>query len=376
MCPKKLLPSDAYTVGLVYVKPLEMNAITVMLDEEYESVPLALGDKNEYTLGRIGKHNVAIVGPARGAQGKVAIADVVGSIHWTFRNMTIGLLVGIGGGVPHLPKQDVRLGDVVIGAPEVGPAVVQYDLGKETATRFEVTRTLNKPPALLLQVVNAVEDKYLRQEQGEESFFITHLSRFNRFPRLRERYKRPSGPDRLFRVDYRHEVGTDCNKHNEQFEVLRPERDPPDEIQMHYSTILSGDRVMKSEVTRDKISAQFHNALCFEMEAAGLMDIFPCLVIRGICDYSDSHKNKDWQEYAAAAAAAYARELLLTMAERVVQGLECPRGINRGINGDSTADPSESIEQSNNHSSSVVFSGNNNSGLQTGYNSGIITWEK
>lgn len=46
------------------------------------------------------------------------------------------------------------------------------------------------------------------------------------------------------------------------------------------------------------------------MEAAGLMDNFPCLVIRGICDYSDSHKNKRWQEYAAATAAAYAKELL------------------------------------------------------------------
>jgi nucleoside phosphorylase len=324
---KKFLPSDAYTVGLIYVKPLEMNAITVMLDEEHESVPLALGDKNEYTLGRIGKHNVAIVGPARGAPGKVAIADVVGSIRWTFRNMAIGLLVGIGGGVPHLPEHDVRLGDVVIGAPEVGPAVVQYDLGKETTTGFEVTRTLNKPPALLLQVVTAVEDKYLRQEQGEESFFTTHLGRFSRFPRLRERYKRPFGSDRLFRADYRHEAGTDCNQHDVQFEILRSQRDPPNEIRMHYSTILSGDRVMKSEVTRDKISAEFHNALCFEMEAAGLMDVFPCLVVRGICDYSDSHKNKDWQEYAAATAAAYTRELLLTMAERVVQGLERPKDL-------------------------------------------------
>jgi len=148
MSPKKLLPADAYIVGLIYVKPLEMNAITVMLDEEHESVPLALGDSNEYTLGRIGKHNVAIVGPARGAQGKVVIVDVVGCIRWTFRNMKLGLLVGIGGGVPHLPKQDVRLGDVVVGAPEVGPAVVQYDLGKELTTGFEVTRTLNKPPSL------------------------------------------------------------------------------------------------------------------------------------------------------------------------------------------------------------------------------------
>jgi hypothetical protein len=46
------------------------------------------------------------------------------------------------------------------------------------------------------------------------------------------------------------------------------------------------------------------------MEAAGVMDRFPCLVIRGICDYADSHKNKTWQPYAAATASAYAKELL------------------------------------------------------------------
>jgi hypothetical protein len=40
------------------------------------------------------------------------------------------------------------------------------------------------------------------------------------------------------------------------------------------------------------------------------MDTFLCLVIRGICDYADSHKNKQWQEYSAAVAAAYAKELL------------------------------------------------------------------
>ncbi|KAL4923319.1 uncharacterized protein BDV17DRAFT_296492 [Aspergillus undulatus] len=46
------------------------------------------------------------------------------------------------------------------------------------------------------------------------------------------------------------------------------------------------------------------------MEAAGLMDTFPCLVIRGVCDYSGSHKNKDWQPYSALATAAYAKDLL------------------------------------------------------------------
>jgi nucleoside phosphorylase len=66
---------------------------------------------------------------------------------------------------------------------------------------------------------------------------------------------------------------------------------------------------MKHGITRDKIAKE-EGVICFEMEAAGLMDNFPCLVIRGICDYADSHKNKIWQPYAAATAAAFARELL------------------------------------------------------------------
>ena len=47
------------------------------------------------------------------------------------------------------------------------------------------------------------------------------------------------------------------------------------------------------------------------MEAAGFMNHFPCLVIRGICNYCDSHKHKGWQDYAAMVAAAYAKDLPL-----------------------------------------------------------------
>ncbi|KAK6502809.1 SH3 and multiple ankyrin repeat domains protein 2 [Arthrobotrys musiformis] len=127
---KKLTQND-YTVGLVYVKPLEMQAIIAMLDEEHELLPLNEYDENEYTLGRIGVHNVVIVGPTIGEQGKVAICTVVNQIRLSFKNVKIGLLVGIGGGVPR-PGHDVRLGDVVVGAPEYGPAVVEY-LGKWNA---------------------------------------------------------------------------------------------------------------------------------------------------------------------------------------------------------------------------------------------------
>jgi nucleoside phosphorylase len=69
---------------------------------------------------------------------------------------------------------------------------------------------------------------------------------------------------------------------------------------------------MKVALVRDSMAEQ-EGVLCFEMEAAGLMDDFPCLVIRGICDYSDTHKNDVWQRYAAATAAAYAKELLCMM---------------------------------------------------------------
>lgn len=81
---------------------------------------------------------------------------------------------------------------------------------------------------------------------------------------------------------------------------------------MHYGLVASGNQVMKHGRTRDRWAREL-GILCFEMEAAGLMDYFPCLVIRGICDYADSHKNKQWQEYAAATAAAYAKEILLVI---------------------------------------------------------------
>jgi nucleoside phosphorylase len=81
-------------------------------------------------------------------------------------------------------------------------------------------------------------------------------------------------------------------------------------IAVHYGTIASGNQVMKDGITRDRISSELGHVLCFEMEGAGLMNSFPCLIIRGVCDYADSHKNKSWQPFAAATAASFAKEVL------------------------------------------------------------------
>jgi nucleoside phosphorylase len=99
-----------------------------------------------------------------------------------------------------------------------------------------------------------------------------------------------------------------CDKEQLIKRPLRDTRTP----YVHYGLVASGDKVTKDSDTRDHL-AQQHGILCFEMEAAGLMDEIPTLVIRGICDYCDSHKQKQWQGYAALTAAAYAKLLLLVM---------------------------------------------------------------
>jgi nucleoside phosphorylase len=125
--------------------------------------------------------------------------------------------------------------------------------------------------------------------------------------------------DRLFKASYDHIPGPDCQRCDTTNEVYRDPRDTtnPD---IHYGTIGSGNTLIKDAATRDCIVADLgEDCICFEMEAAGLMNHFPCLVIRGICDYADSHKNDRWQRYASATAAAYAKELLAYIPAAEVQ---------------------------------------------------------
>jgi len=126
--------------------------------------------------------------------------------------------------------------------------------------------------------------------------------------------------DKLFEATYDHEGDEACDRCDSDRIVERLPARTSLAPRIHYGNIASGNQVMKHGVTRDKIARNL-GVICFEMEAAGLDD-FPCLVIRGICDYADSHKNKRWQPYAAAAAAAYARELLDVIDEQEVVKLE------------------------------------------------------
>ncbi|KAJ5731301.1 uncharacterized protein N7483_005809 [Penicillium malachiteum] len=119
-----------YTVGWVCALPKEQIAATAMLDQEHNQLPKPPNDSNNYTLGSIGEHNVVIARLPKGQYGTHAATNFAVWMVSTFPNIKVGLMVGIGGGIP--PK--VRLGDVVVGTP-VGklPGVVQWDLGKANA---------------------------------------------------------------------------------------------------------------------------------------------------------------------------------------------------------------------------------------------------
>ncbi|KAH8723511.1 hypothetical protein GQ44DRAFT_828125 [Phaeosphaeriaceae sp. PMI808] len=290
----RLQPKD-YTVGWISALPIELAAATNLLDEEHENIPLSKQDPTSYTLGRIGAHNIVLACLPAGQIGTHAAATVASRMRATFTSIQYGLMVGIGGGVPS--KFDVRLGDVVVSQPdgEYG-GVVQHDFGK-TGVHGRITRTgfLNGPPEVLLQTISRVRANHL---QGRIDF-LNYISAFQ---------NRPVAPDILFEAGYNHKgEEKTCSSCTEIIE--RPTR-IGQEIAVHYGTIASGNQVIKDGVTRDRISEELGDVLCFEMEGAGLMNSFPCLVIRGICDYADSHKNDHWQPFAAATAASFAKEVL------------------------------------------------------------------
>jgi nucleoside phosphorylase len=309
-----------YTVAWICALPLEMAAAAAMLDERHHDLPARPNDNNTYILGRIYRHNVAIACLPSGIYGTTSATAVATQMKSTFEAIRFFMMVGIGGGVPG-GKVDIRLGDVVVSKPtRDSGGVIQYDYGKTVAGgRFERTGMLNKPPPVLLTAIAK-----LQAEHGLERSRIPALlsEAVARNPRMREKFAyRGEDQDLLFDSEYDHpDSGNTCEDCDKRRLVTRPDRASLDPV-IHYGLIASGNQVIKHGRSRDSL-AQPLDILCFEMEAAGLMDNFPCLVIRGICDYSDSHKNKQWQDYAAATAATCGKELLsMVHASHVVDTL-------------------------------------------------------
>ncbi|KAH8690887.1 putative G-protein beta WD-40 repeat-containing protein [Talaromyces proteolyticus] len=344
-----------YTVGWICALPdSEFVAAAAMLDEEHPMLPAAdLQDTNSYLLGKIGNHNVVIACLPAERIGKVSAATVASNMLRSFPAIRFGLMVGVGGGVPpdrnnngvgeekdseeeSEDVQDVRLGDVVISLhSESSEAVIQYDFGKSMQQK-KFIRTggkLDQPPAIVLNGISTLKQQHRRKGHKILELITEAISKN---PGIAEEFRYPGlAKDRLFKPEVVHVEGKRsckaCCGPDSKNLVQREDR-LTIAPKVHYGTIGSADQLMKDAILRNELARE-KGILCFEMEAAGLMNSFRCLVIRGICDYADTHKNKIWQPYAAATAAAYAKELLLVIPgqgvinlplieKKIVKGLE------------------------------------------------------
>lgn len=300
---------DDYTVGWICALPLEMAAAKLMLERVHPALYQPQTDHNSYTLGSVSGHRVVIACLPTGVYGTTSAAIVVGQMLQTFPSLEFGLMVGIGGGVPSR-KADIRLGDVVVSTPTSASTfggVVQYDYGKTLYDgSFQQTGSLNKPPRHLLTAISQMRSDDLLSDTLIDNTISDVLEKREK---VRDQFSRPEN-DWLFNPSYNHfrSEDTDCSACDQTQLHVRNPRDSKKPI-IHHGLIASGNQVMKDPKSRDAL-AQGMDILCFEMEAAGLMDQLPCLVIRGICDYCDSHKSKQWQGYAALTAAAYTKTLL------------------------------------------------------------------
>jgi nucleoside phosphorylase len=318
--PKRKLTHEDYTAGWISPLEVEQTAALEMLDEEHQSLPQAPVDHNVYSLGSIVGYNVVIAGLPTAGNNSAAV--VVTQMRTTFPQLKFGLLVGIGGGVPRMTDNGlIRLGDVVVSKPAgEHSGAIQYDHGKQEADQFRRTSYLAAPPAVLL---NAAQDLAAKRARVHKDSIMRNIKRINTgIPRLRK-YKYPGrAQDHLYRPDYIHldsKASCDSCRCDPTQLVLRDadednndDEDDDSRVVVHRGTIASGELVIKNGLARDWL-AEKYSVLCFETEAVGALTDFPCIVIRGISDYSDSHKNNKWHGYAAAVAAAYARQLFSHM---------------------------------------------------------------
>ncbi|KAJ3538217.1 hypothetical protein NM208_g6003 [Fusarium decemcellulare] len=308
---------ERYTVGWVCALPLEMAAAKGMLDEVHPNLTQQdPADHNSYILGEAWGHNVVVACLPAGIYGTTPAATVAKDMLRTFKSIRFGLMVGIGGGAPS-KRQDIRLGDVVVSQPMgTNGGVIQYDRGKALPQgQFQRTGSLNTPPQVLLAALSRLQADHLTGDSRIPEFLAELVAKSPKKMKKKFSHQGASN-DCLYSAEYHHvDPDSTCAQCDPEQTNQREARDDSDPV-IHYGTIASGNQVIKDGQTRDKLSKEF-GVLCFETEAAGLQD-FPCLVIRGICDYADSHKNKMWQEYAAATAAAFAKELLSIIPPRRV----------------------------------------------------------
>ncbi|KIW70019.1 hypothetical protein PV04_02330 [Phialophora macrospora] len=310
---------EDFKVGWICPLHEELTAARIMLDEEFDQLQRKDVDTNAYTLGRIGQHYIVIAVLPQGVTGLASASRVAMQMKSSFPSLRIHLMVGIAGGIPS-DERDIRLGDVVVAVPDdKHPGVVQIDSGKVLTHGFHRTGSLNRTPDILLTAVSKIRSNHKIQSPK----FWVYLQEILKDDYLRQSYAYPGAEaDVLFHPQYEHVGSKDCVNCNRSEVQVRSTRKVNQPV-VHYGLVASSSQLLKNAALRDSLGhgEDRFDVLCVEMESAGIMDDFQGLVVRGISDYADSHKNDRWRDYAAASAAAYVKELLIGMSPDKVSSI-------------------------------------------------------
>lgn len=329
-----------FKIAIICALPLEADAVMATFDKRWDehSNPFGKtpGDPNAYSTGRLGRHNVVLVHMP--GIGKENAASAAANCRSSFGGIELAVVVGVCAGVPFPPQgEEILLGDVVI-----SEGIISYDFGRQYPHKFVRKKTVldsyGRPNpeirALLARTKTHQNCKILQDKMVEY---------LRSFPPGRGNTTYP-GRDRdmLFESAYRHkhhipfrcatcdacskkidpvceatlnatceELGCDSARLVSRQRLSQSMGTNPSEQKplVHFGLFATGDIVMKSGEDRDAIAAE-EKVIAFEMEGAGVWETFPCLVIKGVCDYADSHKSKSWQNFAATTAAACTKAFL------------------------------------------------------------------
>ncbi|EPS41710.1 hypothetical protein H072_4397 [Dactylellina haptotyla CBS 200.50] len=383
---------EDYTVGWVCALREEHVAAQAMLDEEHPELSKPSSDNNAYTLGSIGQHNVVLARLPKGQYGAVSATAVVTQMASTYPSLKFAFLVGIGGGVP---SNKVRLGDVVVSTPgPTHPGVVQWTLG-EGGCGFKQLGVLNNPPNFLLAALTNLETRH-EISGSKVCQFLEEVA--TKYPNLAAQCNKNNLKDVLYRSSYTHvdkqprnggESSNGDTEDDEEADDEDDEQEPcrwcdgtkirqrkPRPMKVHYGLVASGDIAIESALSRDNLNeALGGKVICIETEAAGLLKSFPGIIIRGISDYTDSHKSNRWYQHAALVAAAFAKEITeyiqpeAVLTERSIRELvEIRNAISRT---EAKVEKIESIVDNNNTAKIIHWLSSNNYGYRQTYNLGL-----
>ncbi|KAH9225991.1 hypothetical protein K456DRAFT_1775794 [Colletotrichum gloeosporioides 23] len=291
-------PVEDYRVGWVCALPLEIAAAKGMLNQVHPNLAQQdPADHNSYILGQVQGHNIVITCLPAGIYRTTTAATVAKDLLQTFKSIQFSLIVRISGSIPSR-KHNIRLGDIVVSQPTgTGRGVIQYDQGKTVQDgEFQRTGSLNTPPQVLLAALARLQADHLIKD----SIIPKFLSEFiNKSPKLIKKFSHQGAlHNYLFQAKYNHIDADSTYDECDHKQILqREDRDNTHPV-IHYGNITSGNQVIKYGETYDKLSKELR-VLCFKIEA---------------------------QEYAAATAAAFTKELLSNiLLDRVLQEKPIPQ---------------------------------------------------